>query len=139
MVIAVEQLKIHLRIRLLELHHHRRQPVRGDARERADADLAGDERVERGRRLPQQLFLPHDLMDVGHHLLALRREPRTGAGALQKRQLKFRFHGGKHMTDAGLRESQFLRSFRQRGEFHCFFKNLIFLGIHLKNLLLFPL
>ena len=135
MVIAVEQLKIHLRIRLLELHHHRRQPVRGDARERADADLAGDERVERGRRLPQQLFLPHDLMDVGHHLLALGREPRAGPCALEQRQLQLRLDGGEHMADARLRQSELLRSLRQRRQLDGFLQYLIFLRIHGK----FPL
>ena len=138
-IISVEKLEIYLRMLLLKLHHHSGQPVCGDAGKCPDADFARDERMKASCSLPQQSFLPHDFMNIWHHLLALRREPRTGAGALQKRQLKFRFHGGKHMTDAGLRESQFLRSFRQRGEFHCFFKNLIFLGIHLKNLLLFPL
>ena len=82
MIIAVEELEIHLRVFLLKLHHHRGQPVCRDAGEGSDADFACDERVKACRSLPQQLFLPHDLVDVGHHPLALGRKARAGARAL---------------------------------------------------------
>ena len=137
MIVAVEKLEIHLRVLLLELHHHGGQPVRGDAGERADADLAGNERMQAFRRLPQQPFLPHDLVNIGHHLLALRREACAGARALQKRQLKLRLDGGEHMADAGLRKAQLLRGLCQRLQLHCFFKSLIFFRIHTEKPLAF--
>lgn len=62
--------------------------------------LPGNERMQAFRRLPQQPLLPHDLVNIGHHLLALRREACAGARALQKRQLKLRLDGGEHMADA---------------------------------------
>ena len=130
-IVAVEKLKLHLRILLLELHHHAGQPVGGHAGKGADADAPRGAGTQLGRLLAQLLLLGDDFPDERDDRLSLRGEPRTGAGAPEQGKLQLRFHGGNDMADAGLGQAQLLRSTGERGFFDCFFKNFIFFDVHL--------
>ena len=134
MVVAVEQLELHLGVLLLEPHHHGRQPVGGHAGERAYPHLARRQRVQLLRRLVQQPLLRHDGADVGHEALTLRRQPCAGAGALQERQTQLRFHRSHNVADTGLGEAQLLRRLGQRRPLHDFFDNSILFCVHFVNL-----